>query len=68
MPNYEFKLKNSAPDAARNINRAYDNNTVCKLTVQRWYQKFNSGDESLENEPRGRPASMIEDLYFEYLY
>ena len=48
---YEFKLKNSA----------YGNNIVCKRTVQRWYQKFNSGDESLENELRGRPASMIED-------
>ena len=29
---YDFKLKNSAADAARNINRAYGNNTVCKYT------------------------------------
>jgi len=58
---FEFKLKNSAAGAALNIYRDYGNNTVCKHTVQRWYQKFNSGDESLENEPRGRPASMIED-------
>ena len=32
---YEFKLKNIAADSARNINRAYGNNTVCKHTVQR---------------------------------
>ena len=55
---YEFKLKNSAAHATRNINRDYGNNTVCKRTVQRWYQTFNSGDESLENELHGRPASM----------
>ena len=29
---YEFKLKNSAADAARNIIRAYSKNTVCKRT------------------------------------
>ena len=31
---YEFKLKNSAADAARNINRAYGNNTVCNVGIK----------------------------------
>jgi len=35
--------------------------TTLFANVQRWFQKFNSGNESLKNEPRGRLASMIED-------
>ena len=35
--------------------------TLFANLIQRWYKKFNSRDGSVENEPRGRPGSMIED-------
>ena len=57
--NYEFKLKNSAADGAKNINRDHGNNVVTERTAQRWFKKFTSVDESFRNKPRGRPASIV---------
>jgi len=58
---YEFKRKNSAAEVFHNINIIYNNKTVTERTVQRWYQKFSSGDESLENQSRGRPEINVEN-------
>lgn len=58
---YEWKSGNNASTAARNINVAFGNDAVNERTVRRWYQKFEAGDENLENEPRGRPELSIND-------
>ena len=56
---YEFKLQSTATDAARNINKAYDDNTVNQQTMQRWFKGFKSADESLENKQRGKSETIV---------
>uniref|UniRef100_A0A6M2DLK1 Putative histone-lysine n-methyltransferase setmar-like protein n=1 Tax=Xenopsylla cheopis TaxID=163159 RepID=A0A6M2DLK1_XENCH len=58
---YEYKLGNSAAKAARNINQAFGENTVNDRKVQRWFEKFWTGDVSLQNEPRGRPKTYVKN-------
>ncbi|CAK9813894.1 Histone-lysine N-methyltransferase SETMAR [Anthophora plagiata] len=58
---YEWKSGKNASAAARNINAAFGNDAVNERTVRRWYQKFETGDESFGNEPRGRPELSIND-------
>ncbi|XP_029638061.1 histone-lysine N-methyltransferase SETMAR-like [Octopus sinensis] len=56
---YEYKLGHSATKALRNIKRAFGNDSVDIRTVQRWFQRFRSGNESLKSESRGKPKSDI---------
>ena len=56
---YEFKLGHNAKFAAQSINRAFGEDTTSERRAQRWYEKFKSGDFSLENEDRGRPPSRL---------
>ncbi len=56
---YEFKLGHKATEACTNINSAFGKGTVNVRTVQRWFDKFRSGNTSLkENDGRGRPTSV----------
>ena len=53
---HEFKLGNNAAKTTANINKAWGESTASERTVQRWYQKFCGGDETLKDEDgRGRP-------------
>ena len=56
---YEFRHGISASQAARNINEVFGRNVANEETVRRWFERFRSGDFSLENRPRGRPAIKI---------
>ncbi|KAG5339333.1 SETMR methyltransferase, partial [Acromyrmex charruanus] len=58
---YEYKLGNNAAKAARNINQAFGENTVNDQKVQHWFEKFRSGDFSLQNEPRRRPKTSVKN-------
>uniref|UniRef100_A0A0K0FDI2 Histone-lysine N-methyltransferase SETMAR (inferred by orthology to a human protein) n=1 Tax=Strongyloides venezuelensis TaxID=75913 RepID=A0A0K0FDI2_STRVS len=49
---YDFKRGTSASKTARNINEAFGENL---------FKKFKEGDESLENEGRGRPDSVVDN-------
>lgn len=51
---YDYKLGNNAAKAARNINQAFGENTINDRKVQRWFEKFRSGNFSLQNKPRGK--------------
>ena len=56
---YEFKLDHKAAEASRNINFAFGAGTVSERTAQEWFQKFRSGDMSVEEkEGRGRPSKI----------
>lgn len=56
---HEFKLGHNAAEATRNINGAWGPNSASERTVRRWFQKFSSGDLSLQNEPgQGRKSSL----------
>ena len=61
---YEYKLGNNAVKATHNIKQAFGENTVNKRKVQRWFEKFRSGDFSLQNEPRGRPKTSVNNVLF----
>lgn len=58
---YEHKLGHNAAEATRNINTAFGEATVSERTAQRWFEKFRSGDMSLESEPSGRPVPAIDN-------
>jgi histone-lysine N-methyltransferase SETMAR len=56
---YKFKLGSNSSAAARKICQAFGTDVVNERTVQRWYRKFQEGDESLKDAPRsGRPTAM----------
>ena len=58
---YEYKLGRNAAQTARNINIVWGEGSVNESTVQRWYQKFRSGNTSLEDEPHARRLSVIDN-------
>uniref|UniRef100_A0A0K0FGW7 Histone-lysine N-methyltransferase SETMAR (inferred by orthology to a human protein) n=1 Tax=Strongyloides venezuelensis TaxID=75913 RepID=A0A0K0FGW7_STRVS len=58
---YEFKRGTSASKTSRNINEAFGENLVSRATAKRWFKKFKEGDESLENEERGRLDSVVDN-------
>ena len=56
---YEYKLGSNAADTTRRVNIAFGEDAIKERTVRKWFQKFRSGDEMLEDAPRcGRPASI----------
>jgi transposase len=61
---YCWKRRLSTRDAAKEICDAEGEGTVHYTTVSRWYKRFDSGDLSLEDQPRsGRPSTLDnEDL------
>ncbi|CAD5207208.1 unnamed protein product [Bursaphelenchus okinawaensis] len=60
---YEFKLNHSAPEAARNIEEVFGKGTAPVRTVQRWFTRFRSGDESLDNDViPGRPSGVNDEV------
>ena len=61
---YEFKLGHKASEAARNINGALGDGTTNERMLQRWFKKFQEGDETLKDDDgRGRkPAIENENL------
>lgn len=58
---YEFKLGHSAAAASRNIISVFGEGSVSERTIRWWFGKFRSGDLSLQNEPRGRPRSVLNE-------
>ena len=58
---YEFKLGTGASSASRKLCTctAFGEGAVSEKTAQNWFQKFRSGNETLEDELRaGRPISL----------
>ena len=54
---YEFKLGTKAAEACCKICAAFGEGTIAERTGQKWFKKFSSGNENLEDEPRsGRPS------------
>ena len=58
---YEYKLGHTAGEAEDNINAAFGKGATNYKIVQRWFKKFQSGNENIENEPRERPDSIISE-------
>uniref|UniRef100_A0A0K0F2C9 Histone-lysine N-methyltransferase SETMAR (inferred by orthology to a human protein) n=1 Tax=Strongyloides venezuelensis TaxID=75913 RepID=A0A0K0F2C9_STRVS len=58
---YEFKKGTSAAKTAEEINIVFGEGFVNPSTVRRWFKRFREGNENLENEDRGRPASVVDN-------
>uniref|UniRef100_A0A0K0FE18 Histone-lysine N-methyltransferase SETMAR (inferred by orthology to a human protein) n=1 Tax=Strongyloides venezuelensis TaxID=75913 RepID=A0A0K0FE18_STRVS len=58
---YKFKKGTSAAKTAEDINIVFGEGFVNPSTVQRWFKRFREGNEDLENEDRGRPASVVDN-------
>lgn len=59
---YAFDRGLSGTAAANEICSIYGEDTVTKWTCNRWFERFRSGDRSLEDEPRsGRPSEINDD-------
>ena len=49
---FGYKLGQKAAETARDINDAFGPGTTNECTARRWFTKFRSGDESLEDDER----------------
>ena len=58
---YEFCRGTNASQTARIINEVFGDNVANERTMRRWFDRFRSGDFSLENQPRGWPATKIDN-------
>ena len=60
---HEFKLGRKAGEAHENIVKAWGPDVVSIRTTQLWFQKFRSGNMSLEDEPgRGRIRELDDNV------
>ncbi|CAK9813002.1 Histone-lysine N-methyltransferase SETMAR [Anthophora plagiata] len=58
---YEFRRGTNAAQTSRNVNEVFGKDIANERTVHRWFEIFRSGDFDLQNEPRGRPESKVDD-------
>lgn len=59
---YEFRLGTSAAEIHRRLCAAFGPTVISKTTVYDWLQRFQDGNESLEDFPRsGRPVELDDD-------
>lgn len=65
---YEYKLGHNSAETARNINGAFGDGAVSECTIRFWYKKFRSGNESLENDDRGRLPTTVDHTLFKQLF
>ncbi len=63
-----YNMKYSKTEAFRQINDVYGNNTISRITVLNWYDRFESGDYSLDDKKRsGRPRELSRENILEAL-
>ena len=54
---YHFEKGHTAAEAFRDLNDLFGEGTIGRKTVYEWFDRFKSGDTSLEDKPgRGRPS------------
>ncbi|XP_050354867.1 uncharacterized protein LOC126776409 isoform X3 [Nymphalis io] len=58
---YEFYRGTSATETARRIIDLYGAGVAKESTVHFWFQRFHSGNFDLQNQPRGRPETKVEN-------
>ncbi|KIH51241.1 hypothetical protein ANCDUO_18674 [Ancylostoma duodenale] len=57
---YDFKRGKTAAESHRDLCGAFGQDVVSERQCQRWFLRFRSGDESLEDDARGRPPSVVD--------
>ncbi|XP_014481254.1 PREDICTED: histone-lysine N-methyltransferase SETMAR-like [Dinoponera quadriceps] len=60
---YEFQLGHNATETHKNLFSGFGPSKVKVRTVQRWFEKFRSGDMKLQDEScTGRPKELDDDV------
>ncbi|EYC29683.1 hypothetical protein Y032_0006g3121 [Ancylostoma ceylanicum] len=57
---YDFKRGRTAAESHRNMCDAFGQEVISERQCQQWFHKFRSGNEILEDNPRGRPPSVVD--------
>ncbi|KIH55010.1 hypothetical protein ANCDUO_14841 [Ancylostoma duodenale] len=57
---YYFKRGKIAAESQRDPCDAFWQDVISERQCQRWFHKFRSGNESLEDAARGRPLSVVD--------
>ena len=60
---YHFEKGHKAAEAFRDLNELFGEGTIGERQVRRWFERFKSGDTSLEEEEVGHRILMIK-LYW----
>jgi hypothetical protein len=55
-------MRHKAAEATCNINQAFGQGTINECTAQHWFKRFHNGDSSLEDEGRGCPTAIDNQL------
>lgn len=58
---YEFRRGTSAAETTRRVNDVYGGRVAKENTVRFWFQRFRSGNFDLQNKPRGRPETQVDN-------
>ncbi|KAJ0170190.1 hypothetical protein K1T71_014118 [Dendrolimus kikuchii] len=58
---YEFHRGTSAAETARRINNVYGGSVAKENIVRFWFQRFRSGNFDLQNKPRERPETKVDN-------
>ena len=59
---YEFRKGTTAAETFRSICQVFGEGVISKRLCEQWFQKFSSGDYSLNDQPRsGRPSVVDTD-------
>ncbi|KIH54670.1 hypothetical protein ANCDUO_15183 [Ancylostoma duodenale] len=57
---YDFKRGKTASESHRDLCDAFGQDVISERQCERWFHKFRSGNESLEDDVRGRPPSVAD--------
>ncbi|XP_054158390.1 histone-lysine N-methyltransferase SETMAR-like [Oppia nitens] len=63
---YEYRRGSTASETLKNINEVYPN-AVSRSRVYEWFQRFNSGDYSLEDKERSGAPPKVDNDVLSYL-
>lgn len=57
---YEFDLGHTAAQASRNLHLVFGEDALSERRCQEWFQRFSSGDRSVEDKPRSGAPSRVD--------
>ena len=58
---YDFKQGKTAAESHRILKEVFPDDAPSESQCRRWFERFRSGDMSLEDEERGRPPEVIDN-------
>ena len=56
---YDFKQGKTAAESHRILSQVFENDAPSERQCRRWFQRFQAGDETLEDEERGHNPKIV---------